>query len=96
MFLNSQILYIGDYVCIISVICNKFRFDVSVVVESDLFIVVKMCFFLKEVNVFKEYVERNGNLLKLFDIKLLYQGYFVQIVIIFEEYFFFVIFDMNL
>lgn len=40
---NIQILYIGDYVCIVSVICNKFRLDLSIgIEEEDVVMVVKM------------------------------------------------------
>ncbi|XP_062618934.1 uncharacterized protein LOC134280537 [Saccostrea cucullata] len=57
---NSQIPHIGDYVRIISAICNKFRPDVSTGLESDLSTAAKMRFLSKEVNVLKEYVETNG------------------------------------
>lgn len=69
---NSQIPHIGDYVRIISAICNKCRPNVSVAVESDLSTAAKMRFLSKEANVLQEYVERNGNLLKILDIKSLH------------------------
>lgn len=51
--------------------------DVSVVVKSDLTTAAKMHFLSKEANVLKEYVETNGNLVKILDIIALHKGHFV-------------------
>lgn len=58
---NTQIPHIGDYVCIVSAICNMFRPDISTGIgEEDVAIDQKMRFLGNAVNELKDYVETIG------------------------------------
>lgn len=52
---NTQIPHIGDYVHIVSAICNKFRPDLSTgIEEKDVAMAVKMQFLANGVNELKD------------------------------------------
>uniref|UniRef100_K1RHE5 Uncharacterized protein n=1 Tax=Magallana gigas TaxID=29159 RepID=K1RHE5_MAGGI len=58
---NTQIPHIGDYVRIVSAICNKFRPDLSTgIEEEDVAMAAKMRFLANGVNELKDYVETSG------------------------------------
>ncbi|XP_062602094.1 uncharacterized protein LOC134263728 [Saccostrea cucullata] len=58
---NSQIPYIGDYVRIVSAICNKYRCPISTGnEESDLNMAAKMRYLLSKSNLLQQEVESNG------------------------------------
>lgn len=55
---NTKIPHIGDYVRIVSAICNKFRPDLSTgIEEEDVAMAAKMRFLANGVNELKDYVE---------------------------------------
>lgn len=58
---NTQIPHIGDFVRIVSAICNKFRPDLSTgIEEEDVAMAAKMRFLANGVNELKDYVVTSG------------------------------------
>ena len=58
---NTQIPHIGDYVRIVSALCNKFRPDISTgIEEDDAAMVSKMRHLADAMNELKDYSETNG------------------------------------